>query len=146
MLRYPTGHLLAADAGQAQVGQDDIDILGKFNPGLGAQTFSRFESAKFVPRGSDIVFSMHYTAVGKPATYVRDRYTKQVGGERVLRHKQDEIFATCCKFLDIEMLILPGGKERTAEEFRTLFERSGFQMTKVVPTKSPLSVVEAIRA
>ncbi len=49
------------------------------------------------------------------------------------------------KFLDIEMLMLPGGKERTAEEFRSLFERSGFQMTKVVPTKSPLSVVEAIR-
>jgi hypothetical protein len=27
-----------------------------------------FESAKFVPKGSDIVFSMHYTATGKPAT------------------------------------------------------------------------------
>src|SRR5438552_7737793 len=49
------------------------------------------------------------------------------------------------KFLDIEMLLLPGGRERTADEFRSLFERSGFQMTKVLPTKSPLSVVEAIR-
>jgi len=49
------------------------------------------------------------------------------------------------KFLDIEMLLLPGGRERTADEFRSLFERSGFQMTKVVPTKSPLSVVEAVR-
>jgi hypothetical protein len=49
------------------------------------------------------------------------------------------------KFLDIEMLMMPGGRERTAEEFRALFERSGFQMTKVVPMKSPLSVVEAVR-
>jgi len=49
------------------------------------------------------------------------------------------------KFLDIEMLMLPGGRERTAEEFRALFAQSGFEMTKVVPTKSPLSVVEAIR-
>ena len=49
------------------------------------------------------------------------------------------------KFIDIEMLVLPGGRERTAEEFRALFERSGFTMTKVVPMKSPLSVVEAVR-
>jgi hypothetical protein len=49
------------------------------------------------------------------------------------------------KFIDIEMLALPGGRERSAEEFKALFARSGFEMTKVVRTKSPLSVVEAIR-
>jgi hypothetical protein len=49
------------------------------------------------------------------------------------------------KFIDIEMLVLPGGKERTADEFRARFVRAGFSLTKVVPTKSPLSVVEAIR-
>ena len=49
------------------------------------------------------------------------------------------------KFIDIEMLLFPGGRERTADEFKSLFERSGFHMTKVVPTKSPLSVVEAVR-
>jgi hypothetical protein len=50
------------------------------------------------------------------------------------------------KFLDIEMLLLPGGKERTAEEFRAIFDRAGFRLTKVVPTASPLSVVEAVRS
>jgi O-methyltransferase domain/Dimerisation domain len=49
------------------------------------------------------------------------------------------------KFIDIEMLVFPGGRERTADEFRALFARSGFEMTKVVPMKSPLSVVEAVR-
>tara|TARA_R110002167_G_scaffold13915_2_gene57099 strand:+ start:5729 stop:6733 length:1005 start_codon:yes stop_codon:yes gene_type:complete len=49
------------------------------------------------------------------------------------------------KFIDIEMLALPGGKERTREEFAALFTAAGFQLTKVVPTASPLSVVEAIR-
>jgi O-methyltransferase/methyltransferase family protein len=49
------------------------------------------------------------------------------------------------KFIDIEMLVFPGGRERTAEEFRSLFDRAGFSLTKIVPTKSPLSVVEAIR-
>jgi len=47
---------------------EGTDLLGKFNPGLGGQDFSMFESAKFVPKGSDIVFSMHYTATGKPTT------------------------------------------------------------------------------
>jgi hypothetical protein len=47
---------------------DGNDILGKFNPGLGAQSFDVDGAAKFVPKGSDIVFELHYTAIGKPAT------------------------------------------------------------------------------
>jgi hypothetical protein len=50
------------------------------------------------------------------------------------------------KFIDIEMLLFPGGRERTADEFRALLAGAGFEMTKVVPMKSPLSVVEAVRA
>jgi O-methyltransferase domain/Dimerisation domain len=49
------------------------------------------------------------------------------------------------KLLDIEMMAMPGGRERSADEFKALFARSGFELTKVVPTKSPLSVVEAMR-
>ncbi|MGH9309445.1 MAG: methyltransferase [Vicinamibacterales bacterium] len=47
------------------------------------------------------------------------------------------------KILDLEMLLLPGGRERTEEEFRALFARAGFALTRVVPTRSPLSVIEA---
>jgi hypothetical protein len=47
------------------------------------------------------------------------------------------------KLIDLEMLLLPGGRERTAEEFASLFARAGFELTKIVPTQSPLSVVEA---
>jgi hypothetical protein len=49
------------------------------------------------------------------------------------------------KMLDIEMLAMPGGRERSADEFRALFAGAGFELTRVVPTKSPLSVVEAVR-
>jgi hypothetical protein len=38
------------------------------------------------------------------------------------------------------------GGARTAEEFGTLFSRAGFELTRVVPTESALSVVEAYRA
>jgi mono/diheme cytochrome c family protein len=41
------------------------DILGKFNPGLGSQEFTVDGAAKFVPKGSDLVFEMHYTAMGQ---------------------------------------------------------------------------------
>ncbi len=47
------------------------------------------------------------------------------------------------KIIDLEMLLMPGGRERTAEEFRALFSRAGFEVTRIVPTESPLSVIEA---
>jgi hypothetical protein len=50
------------------------------------------------------------------------------------------------KWLDLEMLMLPGGKERTEEEYRALFAGAGFRVTRVVQTKSPLCVIEAVKA
>jgi hypothetical protein len=47
------------------------------------------------------------------------------------------------KWLDLEMLLLPGGKERTEVEFAKLFKGAGFKLTRVVPTKGALFVVEA---
>lgn len=49
------------------------------------------------------------------------------------------------KLLDIQMLII-GGRERTKEEFAGLFLAAGLKLTRVVPTKCPLSIVEGIRA
>lgn len=48
------------------------------------------------------------------------------------------------KLLDIEMLVSPGGKERTADEYKELFTRAGLKLTRIVPTKSPYSVIEAV--
>ena len=57
---------------EAGMGRNSIsegnDILGKFNPGLGAQSFEIDGSAKFVPKGSDLVFELHYTAIGEATT------------------------------------------------------------------------------
>ena len=49
------------------------------------------------------------------------------------------------KLIDLEMLAGPGGRERTEEQFRELFQSSGFRLTRIFPTKSPLCVVEAER-
>lgn len=50
------------------------------------------------------------------------------------------------KALDILMLVIEGGKERTKDEYRKLLEASGFRLTRVIPTKSPYSVIEGERA
>jgi hypothetical protein len=47
------------------------------------------------------------------------------------------------KWLDINMLVLVGGKERTETEFRELLAKAGFRLEKVHPTPCPLSIVEA---
>ena len=47
---------------------DGNDILGKFNPGLGAQSFDIGGSAKLIPKGSDFVFELHYTASSQPTS------------------------------------------------------------------------------
>ena len=46
------------------------------------------------------------------------------------------------KLLDLTMLTLPGGKERTEEEYRTLFRAGGFELTRIVPTAAEISVIE----
>jgi len=48
------------------------------------------------------------------------------------------------KFLDLEMMLMPGGKERTEEEFRDLLSAAGFQLNRIMPTKSGKSVIEGI--
>jgi hypothetical protein len=51
------------------------------------------------------------------------------------------------KLSDMIMLAFtPGGCERTAAEYGALFEKAGFKLTRVVPTASPVSVVEAVPA
>ena len=48
--------------------EEGNDILGKFNPGLGAQRFDIDGAAKFIPKGSDLVFELHYTTAGAPTS------------------------------------------------------------------------------
>jgi hypothetical protein len=43
------------------------------------------------------------------------------------------------------MLVLLHAYERTEAEYRALFERSGFRLTRIVPTKSPYGVIEGVR-
>jgi len=50
------------------------------------------------------------------------------------------------KLLDINMMVAPGGQERTREEFRALFAGAGLKLVRVHATASPVSILEATSA
>jgi len=47
------------------------------------------------------------------------------------------------KLLDLMMLVGPGGQERTEQEYGVLLAKTGLALTRVVPTQTAVSVVEA---
>jgi hypothetical protein len=49
------------------------------------------------------------------------------------------------KLLDLNMLVMTeGGRERSPAEYAILLSRAGFTLQRIVPTASPVSVVEAM--
>lgn len=48
------------------------------------------------------------------------------------------------KFMDLNMLVMTGGRERTEREFGALFADAGFRLTRIVPTESDFSVIEGV--
>ncbi len=47
--------------------------------------------------------------------------------------------------MDLNMMVLLGGRERTEEEYQRFFQAAGFRLERVIPTRSPFSVIEATR-
>jgi hypothetical protein len=47
------------------------------------------------------------------------------------------------KFIDIVMLILTGGRERTVDEYSELLASAGFRLSRVIPTAAQFAVIEA---
>jgi O-methyltransferase domain len=52
-------------------------------------------------------------------------------------------FEVQAAFSDLNMLVLPGGRERTEQEYGALFEAAGLTLSRVVDTSTRMSVVEA---
>jgi hypothetical protein len=50
------------------------------------------------------------------------------------------------KFMDLNMLVMTGGRERSEAEYRVLLEAAGFRLTQIIPTQSEMSVIEGARA
>ena len=59
--------------------------------------------------------------------------------------EEDDNAPSMSKVMDLNMLVMTGGKERTAKEYAGLFEKTGFRLTNIYPTPSPMQVVEAVK-
>jgi hypothetical protein len=62
--------------------------------------------------------------------------------ESVIQPGNEPSFA---KLLDLTMLVIPGGKERTEAEYRSLLASGGFELKRIVPTAAEVSVIEAAK-
>jgi hypothetical protein len=50
------------------------------------------------------------------------------------------------KLMDLEMLVNPGGLERTEDQWHKLFEASGFRLTQIIRTPVPQCIIEGVPA
>jgi ubiquinone/menaquinone biosynthesis C-methylase UbiE len=93
-------------------------------------------------------FILHDWTDEQSTTILRNLHRALPGGARllllemVIPPRNEHSFG---HFMDLNMLVMTGGRECTAEEFRQLLKQGGFEMQRVVPTDSPLSIVEARR-
>jgi hypothetical protein len=47
------------------------------------------------------------------------------------------------KFMDLNMMVMTGGRERTEAEYRELLAAAGFRLLRIVPTEFEVAVIEA---
>jgi len=106
---------------------------------------SFFES---VPQGADAYLLRHIIHDWddeKATTILRNVHRAMSAGgkllvvESVIPPGNEPSFG---KLLDLAMLVIPGGEERTQEEYQELYEAAGFRLTRIVPTKAEVSVIE----
>lgn len=106
-----------------------------------------FES---VPAGGDAYMLKHIIHDwddARATTILRNCHRAMAGqgklllAETVMTPGNDPEFG---KWLDVAMLVYAGGCERTQPEYRDLLAAGGFRLTRIVPTQSPLSVIEAV--
>jgi O-methyltransferase domain len=118
--------------------------------GLGGR--ARVEGGSFfdgVPAGGDLYILSHIIHDWDEARCVRIlehcRTAKAPGGKVLIV----EMVVTPpnvphpAKMLDMVMLTVPGGRERTVDEYGALLAKAGLRLTRVLPTASPVSVIEA---
>lgn len=71
--------------------------------------------------------------------------TKPILVQRELPDRAEESWvAQTVSAIDLQMMVTTGGRERTEAEHRALLAAKRFQVTKIVPTQSEMSVVECV--
>lgn len=102
-----------------------------------------------VPAGGDVYVMkniIHDWSDADSTTILRNIRTAIADGGRLILLEMvlpERASSFIGHMLDLEMLITLHGKERTRAQYSQLLGATGFQLTRVIPTVSPLSVTEA---
>jgi len=149
LAKYPQMHGILTDLDHVLAGAAHAIRQHGMEDRCALQTCDFFRS---VPPGGDAYIMKHIihdwddhralTILRNIFTAMGEKKGKVILLEMVLTPGNDPHPA---KFLDIEMLTVASGRERTEAEFAELFHRAGFRLTRIVPTKSPVCVIEAVR-
>src|SRR3984893_1931581 len=103
-----------------------------------------------VPQGADAYLFcgvIHDWDDDRAVTLLRNCRKAMTRSSRVLLVDMvvpDAASASFSKLLDLNMLVMNGGRERTLAEFRALLNAADYKLTRIVPTMAPQSVIEAI--
>jgi hypothetical protein len=120
-----------------------LDILGRAE-------FVQGDFFATVPRGGDLYVLksiVHNWKDDDATTILRNcrlampPHGRLLVGERVIPPGNAPAEA---KLFDINMMITVGGQERTEAQYAALFAATGLEMARVIPTRSPLSLIEAM--
>ncbi len=57
----------------------------------------------------------------------------------------DDSIANNARMMDMNMMVMCGGKERSEAEWRELLGSNGFQLERIIPTPTPNFVIEALK-
>ena len=105
-----------------------------------------------IPAGADAYFMQHiiHDWADEPALKILGNVRQALSGRKggkllIVDHVlPEDSRPDPGKLLDLVMLMFPGGRERTEPEWRALLAKAGFTITRIVPTKTPESVIEAV--
>jgi len=143
LVKYPEMQGILFD--QTHVVANAGDILRDVADRCRVVPGSFFES---VPEGGDayVLKSIIHDWDDKQSTTILRACRRAVNGglllvvERILGDPNED---PATKFSDLNMLVAPGGQERTVEEFGELLAAAGFELGGVTATSSGLAVLEA---
>jgi hypothetical protein len=103
-----------------------------------------------VPRGADAYLLcgvIHDWGDNRAITILRNCHKAMTKQSRLLLVDMivpEAASASFSKLLDLNMLVMNGGQERTKAEFCALLEAAAYKLTRIIPTMAPQSVIEAM--
>jgi SAM-dependent methyltransferase len=135
---------------------DQAQVVAKADPVLESYGVTRRcakvggDFFRSVPAGGDtylLATVIHDWDDERCVTIIRNcRRAMREGGKMLLVETLiPDLDANDANVLDVEMLVMtPGGRERTSAEYRHLLREGGFELKRIVPTRSHLCIIEGV--